>query len=156
MVSAIGGAWHVSKGLEAATSGAKDGETDGHAHGLHEGLEDGTLPFHSILALGEAIDIHRELYGSMENVSLHTTRLVRRLFEGISSLRYMNGQPLCKVYCESEEEFGDAVRQGATLAFNVFREDGSYVPYSTVEHAANDQGVYVRSGGEFTLPPALF
>ncbi|KAK0655738.1 pyridoxal phosphate-dependent transferase [Cercophora newfieldiana] len=154
MVSAIGGAWHVSKGLEAANAG-QAGEADGHAHGLHEGLEDGTLPFHSILALGEAIDVHRELYGSMENISLHTTRLVRRLYEGISSLRYANGQPLCKVYCENVEEFGDAARQGATVAFNVFCEDGSYVPYSTVEHAANERGIYVRSGG-ICCPGGIF
>lgn len=32
---------------------------------IHDGLEDGTLPFHSILALGIAIDIHYRLYGSM-------------------------------------------------------------------------------------------
>jgi molybdenum cofactor sulfurtransferase len=32
---------------------------------LHDGLEDGTLPFHSILALGIAIDTHLRLYGSM-------------------------------------------------------------------------------------------
>ncbi|KAK0632380.1 pyridoxal phosphate-dependent transferase [Immersiella caudata] len=146
MVSAIGGAWHVSKGLEAATS-AQSSEGGEHAGGLHEGLEDGTLPFHSILALGEAIDVHRELYGSMENISLHTTRLARRLFEGISSLRYANGQPLCKVYCGDPEEFGDATKQGATVAFNVFCEDGSYLPYSTVEQMANEGGIYVRSGG---------
>jgi molybdenum cofactor sulfurtransferase len=36
---------------------------------LHEGLEDGTLPFHSILALGIAIDIHLRLYGSMVGYS---------------------------------------------------------------------------------------
>lgn len=32
---------------------------------IHDGLEDGTLPFHSILALGLAIDTHARLYGSM-------------------------------------------------------------------------------------------
>jgi molybdenum cofactor sulfurtransferase len=32
---------------------------------IHDGLEDGTLPFHSILALGLAIDTHIRLYGSM-------------------------------------------------------------------------------------------
>lgn len=32
---------------------------------IHDGLEDGTLPFHSILALGLAIDTHLRLYGSM-------------------------------------------------------------------------------------------
>ena len=32
---------------------------------IHDGLEDGTLPFHSILALGIAIDTHLKLYKSM-------------------------------------------------------------------------------------------
>lgn len=32
---------------------------------IHDGLEDGTLPFHSILALGLAIDTHSRIYGSM-------------------------------------------------------------------------------------------
>lgn len=34
---------------------------------IHDGLEDGTLPFHNILALGLAIDTHIRLYGSMVN-----------------------------------------------------------------------------------------
>lgn len=36
-----------------------------HPWDLHDGLEDGTLPFHSILALDIAIDTHRRLFGSM-------------------------------------------------------------------------------------------
>jgi selenocysteine lyase/cysteine desulfurase len=61
IVGTIGGAWHLSKGLESGARRAGEGEQ--HAGALHEGLEDGTLPFHSILALGEAIDVHAELYG---------------------------------------------------------------------------------------------
>lgn len=30
---------------------------------IHEVLEDGTLPFHSIVALGHAMDVHEELFG---------------------------------------------------------------------------------------------
>jgi selenocysteine lyase/cysteine desulfurase len=152
MVSAIGGAWHLSKGLENSRAGRTTGDGEGEGDGaLHEGLEDGTLPFHSILALGEAIDVHAELYGSMENVSAHTTALARRLYEGMRRLRYGNGQPLCMVYKAAEGErtgYGDAGRQGATVAFNVFRADGGYESYSTVERLANERGVYVRSGGK--------
>ncbi|EAQ92702.1 hypothetical protein CHGG_00937 [Chaetomium globosum CBS 148.51] len=146
MVSTVGGAWHLSKGLEGGTA-ATAGEEHGAA--LHEGLEDGTLPFHSILALGEAIDVHAELYGSMDNISTHTTALMRRMYVGMRGLRYGNGQPLCKIY-EGEDEgeaFGDARLQGATVAFNVFRADGGYESYATVERLANNRGVYVRSGG---------
>lgn len=168
MVSTIGGAWHVSKGLEAAATAsavAAVGDADGSGPGkkgdvvpggsgtLHEGLEDGTLPFHSILALGEAIDVHAELFGSMEHVSAYTTALVRRLYEGMRRLRYANGQPLCKIYGGEEDEgrpgaaYGDARRQGATVTFNVFQADGGYESYATVEKLANEKGVYVRSGG---------
>jgi molybdenum cofactor sulfurtransferase len=138
MVSAIGGTWHKSKGLDDST----------HGYALHEGLEDGTLPFHSILALGESIDVHEELYGSMDNISRHVTQLVRRLYQGMASLRYANGQALCRVYSGENGAHGDVYRQGATIAFNIFRPDGTYEPYGTIEQLANAAGIYVRSGGE--------
>lgn len=147
MVSAVGGAWHKSKGLEVATAG--------QGYALHDALEDGTLPFHNILALGEAIDVHQRLYGSMAAVSRHTTGLARMLYEGMSSLRHANGQRACRVYGgeDADDAFGDPLRQGATVAFNLVREDGSYVPYSDVEKAANDHGIYIRSGGNPPPPP---
>jgi molybdenum cofactor sulfurtransferase len=45
-------------------SGSGAGEED-YSWQLHEGMEDGTVPFHSILALGLAIETHQRLYGSM-------------------------------------------------------------------------------------------
>ena len=147
MVSTVGEAWHTSKGLEDATVGA-----------LHEGLEDGTLPFHSIIALGEAIGVHAELYGSMESISAHTTALARRMYLGMRELRHGNGHPVCKIY-EDEDggtAYGDPERQGATIAFNVFRADGGYEPYATVERLANEKGVYVRSGGKSGLQVVYF
>lgn len=136
MVSTIGGSWHKSKALDSGGA-------------IHEGLEDGTLPFHSILALGEAIEVHKRLYGinPMGNISRHTTGLIRVLYEGMKGLRHANGQQVVHVYSE-DHGFGDAARQGGTVAFNVFREDGTYVPYSTVEGMANERGIYIRSGGE--------
>jgi molybdenum cofactor sulfurtransferase len=38
---------------------------------IHDGVEDGTLPFHSILALGIAMDTHTRLFGSMVG-DIHT------------------------------------------------------------------------------------
>lgn len=166
MVSTVGGAWHMSKALESGGGGGGAAEEEQHGGGaaLHEGLEDGTLPFHSILALGEAIDVHAALYGSMENVSAHTTALARRMYRGMRGLRYANGHPVCKIYEEEGEEeddrdgegkmergtgYGDPERQGATVAFNVYRSDGGYESYATVERLANERGVYVRSGGKW-------
>jgi selenocysteine lyase/cysteine desulfurase len=145
MVSTLGPGrnWHKSKAL--------DGDS---RHAIHDGLEDGTLPFHSIIALGEAIKVQKRLYGDrcMENISRHTTGLVRVVYEGMSGLRHRNGQQVVHVYCgdaDGGDVFGDASRQGATVAFNVLRQDGTWVPYSTVEGMANERGIYVRSGGEF-------
>ncbi|KAI0596266.1 pyridoxal phosphate-dependent transferase [Biscogniauxia sp. FL1348] len=134
MVATLGENWHRSKGLQAPT------------YKLHEGLEDGTLPFHSILALGEAIDVHRRLYGSMDRISDHTSYLVARLHRGMTALCHANGRPLVRVYNENMD-FENPSRQGSAIAFNVFRADGNYVPYSDVERLANAAGIYVRSGG---------
>ncbi|KAK4186137.1 putative molybdenum cofactor sulfurase [Podospora australis] len=145
LVSTIGAAWHISKALEQTTSNGTTGE---HATGgLHEGLEDGTLPFHSIIALGEAIDVHCDLYGSMGNISKHTTALVRRLYDGMKGMRYGNAHPVFRIYEDEEDGYGDATRQGATVAFNVQKPDGAFVSYSHVESLANENGFYIRSGG---------
>ncbi|QSZ32359.1 hypothetical protein DSL72_001933 [Monilinia vaccinii-corymbosi] len=116
---------------------------------IHDGLEDGTLPFHSIMALGCAIDVHRDLYGSMENISKHTMLLTRRLYEGLSNLRHSNSRPVCEIYHDATNghPYTDATTQGATIAFNILRPDGSYVSYSTVEQLANRKDIYVRAGG---------
>ncbi|KAH9891388.1 pyridoxal phosphate-dependent transferase [Xylariomycetidae sp. FL2044] len=135
MVSTFGETtWHRSKGLQAP------------AYQLHEGLEDGTLPFHNILALGEAIDVHRGLFGTMARISEHTSYLISRLYRGMYALSHANGRPLCRIYSENEN-FEDSRKQGSVVAFNIIRSNGHYVPYSDVEKAANSARIYVRSGG---------
>lgn len=137
MVTAMGGqSWHRSKGQQAPI------------YSLHEGLEDGTLPFHSILALGEAIDVHKRLYGSMGKISSHTSYLISRLYYGLSQLRHGNGRPVCTIYSESGGHFEDPSRQGPVVAFNVTDSNGGYIPYSDVERLANEAGIYIRSGGK--------
>ncbi|KAK9771154.1 putative Pyridoxal phosphate-dependent transferase [Seiridium cardinale] len=136
MVSAMGGhSWHRSKGLQAPT------------YKLHEGLEDGTLPFHSILALGVAIDVHKKIYRSMDTISSHTSFLTSRLFRGMAQLRHGNGVPVCRIYSEDGAAFGDPIKQGSVIAFNVITANGQYLPYSNVERLANSAGIYIRSGG---------
>ncbi len=116
---------------------------------LHDNLEDGTLPFHSIIALGCAIEVHRRLYGSMKAISNHTSYLAYRLYIGMTSLSHFNGRPLCLIYNDVPMRcaYGDPVTQGATIAFNIMRADGSFVGYSIVEKSANDSGIFLRSGG---------
>jgi molybdenum cofactor sulfurtransferase len=114
---------------------------------LHDELEDGTLPFHSIFALGHAIDVHQRLFGSMSRISAHTVYLAKQLFEGISNLTHSNGLPVCRVYKDVEAIYGDPKTQGATVAFNIQRADGELVRFTEVEKLADDNGIYVRSGG---------
>lgn len=141
-VGVIGDVFHRSKGQK----GPRDK--------LHEGLEDGTLPFHSILALGEAVDVHRRLFTSMGRVSDHTHYLTTRMRRGLMLLRYPNGgRPLCRVYHDSGELRDDFVTEdlakyGSAVAFNVFDRDGQYVPFKEVERLANEARIYIRSGGK--------
>lgn len=136
MVSTFGDRpWHRSKGLQAPT------------YKLHEGLEDGTLPFHSILALDEAIDVHLRLYGSMKNISSHTSYLTERLYQGMTGLRHGNGRPACHIYSENRN-FRNPNKQGSAIAFNMLYPSGGYLSYTDVERMANDAGFYIRSGGK--------
>lgn len=139
MISTLGDPWHKSKGLQAPN------------YDIHDGLEDGTLPFHSIIALGEAIDVHKRLYGSMSNISKHTSYLQARLYRGIAELRHPNGRSACRIYSENvgSAAFGDPRRQGSVIAFNVLKADGQHIPYAEVEKSANVAGIYIRSGGRW-------
>lgn len=136
MVVCLRDAWHAPK----------DYTTDDH-YSLHDRLEDGTLPFHSIIALGKALDVHARLFGSMQRISQHTAYLVKRMYDSLSGMEHGNGRHLCRLYVEPTATPGDPKTQGATIAFNVQRPDGSLVPYSEVERAADAKGIYVRSGG---------
>lgn len=155
MVSVLGGSWHKTKGLDSTAVESHDGTAaaKGPSYEIHDSLEDGTLPFHSILALGQAIDVHSQIYGSMGNISRYTTSLSKILYNELRRLRHPNGRPACHIYTDDDGQgYGDPQRQGATIAFNMMDADGVYVPYSDVEKIANDNGVYVRSGGRFPMP----
>lgn len=156
MVSVLGGQWHKIKGRDTVDS-YMQGETPEHrgsTYNIHDGLEDGTLPFHSILALGEAINVHSRLYGSMDSISRHTSTLSIFLYRKLRYLVHSNGRPLCHIYAEDNGMFfGDSRKQGATVAFNLFNSKGYYFPYSDVEKMANDNGIYLRSGGKCLIHP---
>ena len=115
---------------------------------LHEALEDGTPPFHSIVALSHAIGTHRNLYGSMACISSYTSQLVKTLFDGMTRIRYPNGTWLCQVYHDPRlSTYGDPMTQGPTIAFNIRRSDGSFIGKSYVEQLAISEGIHLRTGG---------
>lgn len=76
-----------------------------------------------------------------------THSLIKQLYDGLASLKYPNGTPVCRIYKGSLATYGDPKTQGATIAFNLQRDDESIVSYSEVERYANDKGIYLLSGG---------
>lgn len=113
----------------------------------HEYLEDGTLPFHNIIALGHALNTHRRLYTSQKLVSRHTARLARYMYDEMSALQHWDGSPICVIYKEPDVEYGDTTSAGSTIAFNLRYIDGTWVNLSDVELKANKYNIHLRTGG---------
>jgi molybdenum cofactor sulfurtransferase len=129
MVVVLGDSWHVKK-----------------AGDVHTRLEDGTIAFHSVVALGWAMHVHKLLYGEecMARISDHVGFLAERLVTGMKALRYPSGGDACVIYGD-EGILGQS--RGGTVAFNVLRENGTYVEYTEVERLANEKHIYIRAGG---------
>jgi molybdenum cofactor sulfurtransferase len=114
---------------------------------LHDSLEDGTLPFHSILALDAAIDIHKKLYGSMDKIASHTTYLALQLFDGLQSLRHANEEPVCMMYSQSSHSKITKHLQGPVVAFNLRNSQGAWVSNTEFEKLASVRNFHIRTGG---------
>lgn len=112
---------------------------------LHERLEDGTLPFHSIVALDMAMTVHKRLFGSMKVVSLHTSYLTRRLRAGLESLRHANGHPVCIVYPKSQSDDG-ALGVGPVVSFNIRNSVGAWISLAEFEKLAVLKNMHIRTG----------
>ncbi|KMU73649.1 molybdenum cofactor sulfurase [Coccidioides immitis RMSCC 3703] len=130
MVISLGEEWHAKRN-----------------DAVHDGLEDGTLPFHSIVAVHSALDVHKRLYGSMRNVSWHTAALAKNLYCRLEGLRHSNGEKVCEIYKSSYSTYGDPATQGPVVAFNLKDSRGSWVGSSDVEKLAAVKDIHIRSGG---------
>ncbi|KAK9238574.1 pyridoxal phosphate-dependent transferase [Lipomyces kononenkoae] len=130
MVTAIKTAWHAKK-----------------EQTIHDQLEDGTLAFHSIIALGHAFNLHEELYGSMDNISRYTCALALDLYNRLVSLRHWNGQAVCEIYKNPDSQYGNSKTQGPTIAFNIRNPQGGWVGKSEVESLAVVRNIHLRAGG---------
>ena len=122
--------WHVPKGQS-----------------LHEALEDGTLPFHNIMALDAAIDVHQKLFGSMERIANHTAYLAQKLFDGLVSLRHANGEPVCVLHSHEFRALDPLHGQGPIVAFNLRNCHGAWVSNVEFEKLATVRHFHIRSGG---------
>ncbi|KAI5861704.1 PLP-dependent transferase [Durotheca rogersii] len=116
---------------------------------LHESLEDGTLPIHNIIALDSALDTHRRLFRSMNDVSAHTSSLSQRLHHGLAALKHGNGQPVCVIYSHPslsrtpESPMGN----GPVVTFNLQNHLGNPISLVEFEKLAVLKRFHVRTGG---------
>ncbi|ORY17605.1 pyridoxal phosphate-dependent transferase [Clohesyomyces aquaticus] len=113
---------------------------------LHDRLEDGTLAIRSIIALGCALDVHEKLFGGLDQIAAHTGFLAHYAYTVLSGLIHWNGTPICKIYKPSTSEYGDGRRQGATIAMNFLRSDGSWVSSADVQKLARSKNIHIRTG----------
>ena len=114
---------------------------------LHDQLEDGTLPIHSITALHAAMDVHKELFGSLQRVSEHCAYLAGKLHDSLAALRHVNGMPVCELYQDACNDYADTSRQGPIVALNVRNVHGGWVANSEVEKLAAVRNIQLRTGG---------
>ncbi|CAN6611434.1 hypothetical protein TRVA0_004S04104 [Trichomonascus vanleenenianus] len=115
------------------------------AKALSTQLEDGTLPFHSILALSIAIDTFHTIYGSFSNISRHCAALAHELCIQLDALYYPNGQKLCYIY-SSSKEYLDTGKKGPIVTFNLKDQDGNWIGYADFDKIALSKGINIRTG----------
>lgn len=111
---------------------------------LHERLEHGTLPIHNIIALDAAMDVQKQLFGTMKEVSQHTAFLHQRLDRGLRSIRHGNGGPVCTIY---SPEPNPQAGSGPVVAFNIRNNQNAWVSLAEVEKLATLKGFHIRTGG---------
>ncbi|KAK5081753.1 hypothetical protein LTR05_007889 [Lithohypha guttulata] len=130
LVTVIGGSSHESK-----------------KHHIHDFLEDGTLPFHNIIALKHAIEVQKRIFGTREDISQHTAHLSGWLYHTLKSLRHANGLPVMELYKDKNATYGDTKTQGPILSFNIWRADRTFIGKSHFEKLAISCGFQIRTGG---------
>ena len=103
------------------------------APSLLASLQSGTVHFRGIVELPYGFDVIEQL-GGMKAIQRHTQCLVRELVTRLRALKHANGKAVVKLYgswaCENVQD------AGPTVAFNLQRQDGSYVGYNEVAKLA--------------------
>ncbi|KAK5064174.1 hypothetical protein LTR84_000006 [Exophiala bonariae] len=111
---------------------------------LHSCLEDGTVPFHNIIALQLALQTHAKFYGSMSIISRHANFLASTLWRKLAALKHANGMNVCTIYSKGSF-FGS--NQGPVIAFNLKDERGGTISNSEVEKLSIVKNIQLRTGG---------
>jgi molybdenum cofactor sulfurtransferase len=106
---------------------------------LYEALEDGTLPFHTILALDHAFNNFSRLFGGHSQVARHASLVASLAHRLLASLHHRNGYPVCKIYSN--------LGHGPIIAFNLYDENASPIGYVDFEKKSSLRGFALRTGG---------
>ncbi|KAK5065415.1 hypothetical protein LTR84_001253 [Exophiala bonariae] len=130
MVTAIGDSWHQL-----------------HRSEIHEALEDGTLPFHNIVALHHAMDTHNRLFGTPSQCSDWASHLTEHGYKRLSNLTHYNGVRVLQIYKSPHAQFGDARTQGPIISFSIRSHLGKIIGKSRFEALAIAAGIQLRTGG---------
>lgn len=105
-------------------------------------FEDGTVPFLSIVSLQYGFDVLSKL--TMDKISKHVFNLAKTLHHFLLTLHHRNGNPVVKLYSDSDYEHRDI--QGGTVTFNLIRPNGEYVGYMEVMNMAALFKIHLRTG----------
>lgn len=104
-----------------------------------EAFEDGTINYLSIPALEIGLN-HIEGIG-VDTIHKRVMGLTGWLLDKMQALKYPNSQALVKIHGPSVPE-----KRGATIAFNLYHEDGRTFDCHTILDAANEAGISLRTG----------
>ena len=102
---------------------------------LHSRFEDGTLPFLDIIALDHAMDTHRRLFRTLEEVSTHSTGIAEWTVKEMLDLKHGCGQPVCRIYNRSSD-----YNNGATIGFSLLDVFGKPIGHVELDKLAAING----------------
>lgn len=94
------------------------------------------MPFLSVISLLNGFSTLERLVPplndikSMTRISRHCFNLAKYLFKKLKELQYPNGQPVVKLYHDTDFDSPD--RQGGIVNFNLFHSDGSFIGFAEV------------------------
>jgi len=104
----------------------------------HDLLEDGTPPFHAIIALDKAIKHHMQNFGSIAKISSHCSSIASFAHQKLSSYRHSNEEAVVDLYSDPKS---------SVLTFNIKKCDGTYQGYNEIAKLADISSIQLRTGG---------
>uniref|UniRef100_A0A914DNL3 MOSC domain-containing protein n=1 Tax=Acrobeloides nanus TaxID=290746 RepID=A0A914DNL3_9BILA len=115
---------------------------------FYKRFEEGTLNFGSIVTLRHGFD-DLERFGGIKKIQEHCMQLAERAYRMLTTKKHANGQPLAVIYGAGWKHINTPSlmsNQAPTVAFNLLRDDGSFVGFLEVEKMCDLFGIELRTG----------